>query len=141
MRTTAQESPALSYLSLFRSFGTILCCALPSLLVLLGFGATVATVLSSAPWLVALSRHKGWVFAVLGTLIAGNLVYIYLLSPRLRAQGVACSVGAPEACDTASRVSRVLLWVSAALYAVGLFSAYLLGPILIRLIHRDHPYP
>jgi hypothetical protein len=28
----------LSYLSLFTSFGTLLCCALPSLLVLLGLG-------------------------------------------------------------------------------------------------------
>jgi len=31
-----------TYLSLFTSFATLLCCALPSLLVLLGFGATVA---------------------------------------------------------------------------------------------------
>ena len=30
----------LSYISLFTSFGTLLCCALPSLLVLLGLGAS-----------------------------------------------------------------------------------------------------
>jgi hypothetical protein len=51
-------SGLLSFLSLFTSFGTLLCCALPSLLVLLGLGATVASLLSAAPWLVSLSHHK-----------------------------------------------------------------------------------
>ena len=57
---------ALSFLSLFTSLGTLLCCALPSLLVLFGLGATVATVLSEVPWLVSLSHHKHWVFIVAG---------------------------------------------------------------------------
>jgi hypothetical protein len=115
------ESPFLSYLSLFTSFGTLICCALPSLLVLLGLGATVEAVLSAAPWLVTLSRHKGWVFAVSGTLIAGNLLYVYVLSPRLRARG-----------ETRQLASRILLWVSAGLYLAGFFTAYLMGPILVR---------
>jgi hypothetical protein len=41
--TTQARSGVLGYLSLFTSLGTLLCCALPSLLVLLGLGATVAT--------------------------------------------------------------------------------------------------
>jgi mercuric ion transport protein len=57
---------ALSYLSLFTSLGTLLCCALPSLFVLFGFGATVASVLSQTPWLVAMSHHKQWVFIAAG---------------------------------------------------------------------------
>jgi hypothetical protein len=59
-----RTSGVLSYVSLFTSFGTLLCCALPSLLVLLGLGATVASFLTAVPWLVTLSRHKTWVFAV-----------------------------------------------------------------------------
>ena len=46
------DTGLVSYLSLFTSFGTLLCCALPSLLVLFGLGATVASFLSSLPWLV-----------------------------------------------------------------------------------------
>lgn len=38
------------FLSLFTSFGTLIYCALPSLLVLVGLGATVASFLSAAPW-------------------------------------------------------------------------------------------
>src|SRR3954470_18385189 len=86
----------LSYLSLFTSFGTLLCCALPSLLVLLGLGATVASFLSAAPWLVILSRHKPWVFTISGLLIGGNLLYVYGIAPRLRVAGGTCPTDAPE---------------------------------------------
>jgi hypothetical protein len=122
----------LSYLSLFTSFGTLLCCALPSLLVLLGLGATVASFLSAVPWLVALSRHKTWVFAIAGIMIGGNLIYAYFLAPSLRRQGAACRPDAPDACESASRFSRVVLWVSFAIYTVGVLSAYVLGPLLMR---------
>ena len=126
------RTAVLSYLSLFTSFGTLLCCALPSLLVVLGLGATVASFLSAAPWLVTVSRHKNWVFLVSGALITANFLYIYALAPRLRAQGEACPTDAPGACDTASTVSRAMLWLSAVIYSIGVFTAYLLGPLLMR---------
>jgi len=56
---------------------------------------------------------------------------MYYFSPRLKAQS--CAPGDPSACEAASKFSKVLLWVSAAIYFVGIFSAYLLGPILTRL--------
>lgn len=121
---------AFGFLSLFTSFGTLICCALPSLLVLLGLGATVASFLSAAPWLVTLSRHKGWVFAGAGTLIALNFLYVYALAPRLRAADETCPVDQPSACSTADPVRRAALWMSAAIYVVGFFTAYLLGPLL-----------
>jgi len=126
-----RKSKTLGYLSLFTSLGTLLCCALPALLVLFGLGATVATFLSAAPWLVTLSQHKVWVFAVAGGLIAANFVYVYRLAPRLQAQGTSCPPDAPGACAAASRFSRVVLWISAGIYAVGFLTAYVLGPILI----------
>ena len=58
----SKRSALLSYFSLFTSVGTLLCCALPSLLVLFGLGASVASMLSFLPWLVTLSRHKQWTF-------------------------------------------------------------------------------
>ena len=114
----------LSYLSLFTSVGTLLCCALPSLFVLIGLGATVATVLSAAPWLVAMSHHKNWVFVIAGLLIAGNFTWSY--------KRAACDPGDPAACRSASQFSRAALWFSAVLYAIGCFAAYLLGPIVMR---------
>ena len=126
------RSGAWSFLSLFTSMGTLLCCALPSLFVLFGLGATVASVLSAAPWLVAMSHHKNWVFGIAGLLIGANFAYVYALAPGLRARTRACDPNRPAACEIASRFSRAVLWCSAVLYAVGCFSAYLLGPILVH---------
>lgn len=125
-----RQSRAFGYLSLFTSFGTLICCALPSLLVLFGLGATVASFLSAAPWLVTLSRHKGWVFAGSGTLVALNFAYVYALAPRVRGADQACPTDEQAACGTADRISRLVLWISAAIYVVGFFTAYMLAPIL-----------
>ena len=128
---TSKRSAALNYFSLFTSLSTLSCCALPSLLVLFGLGATVASMLSFMPWLVTLSRHKQWTFAVSGILIALSFANMYYIAPRIRAKE--CTADDPSACEEASRLSRVLLWVSAGIYAVGVFVAYVLGPILSRL--------
>jgi len=130
MRVLTRGDGVLGYLSLFTSLSTLLCCALPSLFVLIGLGATVASVVSAAPWLIAFSRHKNWTFAIAGLLILANFVYVFRLAPRLRAESQACPVDGPSACRTASRVSHWILWVSAGIYGIGLFSAYLLGPLL-----------
>lgn len=116
-----------SYLSLFTSLGTLVCCALPLLLVLLGLGASAASLFSAAPWLVSLSMHKTGVFSIAGLLIFGNLVYVYALVPRLKQQGEACAIDAgPTACDSAGRMSRIALWASAAIWVVGFSVSYLL---------------
>ncbi len=132
MRVPVSQDRFLSYTSLFTSFGTLVCCALPSVLVLIGLGATVASFLTAVPWLVTLSRNKEWVFAISGSLIALNFVYVYWLAPRLRAAGEACPIDEPTACSTADKVSRVTLWTSAAIYLVGFFAAFILGPLLVR---------
>src|SRR5438105_9564706 len=90
MQSTITRAPlrirggALSYLSLFTSLGTLLCCALPSLMVLFGLGATVASVLSEAPWLISMSHHKQWVFIAAGMLITTNFVYVYAIARNFR---------------------------------------------------------
>ena len=128
----ARRAALLNYFSLFSSFGTLICCALPSVLVLLGMGTAVASLLSAAPWLVSLSRHKIWTFSIAGTLIACSFVMTYVIAPRLRA-GEACAADDPTTCGEVSRLSRVLLWGSAIIYSGGFFVAYLLGPLLERL--------
>jgi mercuric ion transport protein len=130
---TRKRSSIASYLSLFTSVSTLLCCALPSVLALLGLGATVASTLSAVPFLVTLSHHKKWVFAISGLLIAASFAYTYSIAPRLKAQELGCDPRDPAACDTASRFSKIVLWISAMLYSVGFFVAFILGPILARM--------
>ena len=124
-----RRSSMLSYFSLFTSVSTLLCCALPSLLVLFGLGASVASFLSFLPWLVTLSRHKAWTFSVSGVLIATSVVNMYYVAPRSKTND-ACDSADPSACREASRVSKVLLWISAVLFCIGFLVAYVLGPFL-----------
>src|SRR5947209_19313862 len=128
----ARRAALLNYFSLFSSFSTLICCALPSVLVLLGMGTTVASLLSAAPWLVSLSRHKIWIFSIAGVLIATSFVMTYAIAPRLR-QGAACEANDPTTWVEVSKVSRLLLWGSAIVWSCGFFVAYLLAPILERL--------
>jgi mercuric ion transport protein len=129
--TTASRSSVLSYFSLFTSLSTLLCCALPSLLVLFGLGASVASTLSFLPWLVALSRHKVLTFGISGALIGCTFVNTYYILPRLSTQE--CKPDNADACVEARRLSGILLWASAAIYAVGFFVAFVLGPILSKI--------
>lgn len=119
------EGRAAVWSALVASIATLLCCALPSLLVLLGLGTTVAAAVSAAPWLVVLSRHKAWVFTAAGLLIAGSRMYIRYVVPRVTAPGAACW-------PALTRATRAVWWTSAILYAAGFFVAYMLGPVLER---------
>src|SRR5580693_9707898 len=114
----AKKAALLNYFSLFSSFSTLICCALPSVLVLLGMGTAVASLLSAAPWLVDLSRHKIWTFSIAGVLIAMSFVMTYLIAPRLR-QGEACDADDPTTCGEVSKLSRVILWGSAVIWSCG----------------------
>jgi hypothetical protein len=95
-------------------------------------GTAVASLLSAAPWLVSLSRHKIWTFSIAGTLIAASFVMTYLIAPRLRT-GDHCDANDPTTCGEVSRLSRFVLWGSALIWSGGFFVAYLLGPILERM--------
>ena len=120
------DARAAVWASLAATLGTLICCALPSLLVLLGFGTTVAAAVSAAPWLVVLSQNKVWVFLAAGLLIVGSRLYSEYLAPRLVTKGASC----PPALG---RVTRFAWWGSVGLYAVGFFVAFMLGPILMWL--------
>lgn len=128
--TFFRENRLPAYFALFASLSTLVCCALPSLLVLVGMGASVATMLSVAPWLVALSRHKELVFAASGLMIAANAYYVYRVVPRLLVSRGVCQPGDESACAAASRFSRATLLASAAVYVAGFFVAFMLAPIL-----------
>jgi mercuric ion transport protein len=128
----ARRAALLNYFSLFSSFSTLICCALPSVLVLLGMGTTVASLLSAAPWLVSLSRHKIWTFSIAGILISMSFVMTYFIAPRLRV-GEVCDADDPTTCGEVNKVSRAILWASAVIWSCGFFVAYLLGPILERI--------
>lgn len=110
--------------ALLLASGTLLCCALPILLVSLGMGATVAAWVSGAPWLVALSHYKGWMFAVSGAGLLGAGFLLYR-------PGRTCPADARLArlCAVADRWNRRVLGLAGVLWLIGALAAYLLLPL------------
>jgi len=119
---------SVSWLTLFTSTGTLICCALPILFVMLGLGATVAAVTSAVPFLVTLALHKVWVFAGSGLML---LISEWLLNRPGRACPSDPELG--RLCDRAQHWNRRIHGFSAAIWGVGLFAAYLALPLRIWL--------
>jgi mercuric ion transport protein len=104
--------------------GTLVCCALPIALVAVGAGSVVASLVSTAPWLAALSRHKGWVFAISGLILVVNYWVLY------RDHGAACQPGGVcHPSHPAGRWMRRIHWGSVALYVIGFTASYFSLPI------------
>ncbi len=61
-----------SVLSLFASSSTLVCCALPALLVALGAGAALSSLVAVFPQVVWLSEHKVGLFVFAGLAIAAS---------------------------------------------------------------------
>ena len=122
---------ALSFGTLFLSTGTLLCCALPILLVSLGLGAAVAGMIGAAPWLVILSQHKVWLFAGTFLLLAGGGWVVYR-------PGRACPTDRElaRACAVADRWNRRVWWFALSIWAIGTFMAYLWLPLRQALAHQ-----
>jgi hypothetical protein len=116
----------LSFLSLFSSLGTLVCCALPALLVSLGLGATLISVLGTFPQLIWLSEHKISVF-----IVAGVLLTLSGLSRWVSVRSE-CPVDSSngENCRTAKSISTPVFYVSIILYCVGAFFAFV-APYLV----------
>jgi hypothetical protein len=116
-----------SAFSLFTSTGTLICCALPALFVTLGMGATLAGLVSAAPWLITISKYKVWVFAGAGVM----LVLAAWLQYRARHLPCPADARLAVACARTRRVSWIVLGVSVAVYATGFFFAFLADDLLV----------
>ena len=119
-------SKRLNVFSLFTSFSTLICCALPALLVTLGAGAVLSTVVSNVPQLVWISNHKPEVFGLAGLML---LVAGYF---QWRARHAPCPAD-PElaaVCQRARRHARWIYWISVAICATGAWFAFV-APLLV----------
>jgi hypothetical protein len=116
----------LTFVSLFTSTGTLLCCALPSLLVALGAGAALSTLVATVPGLVWVSEYKEVVFGAAGVMLAlsGWLQWRVRFAP--------CPIDAAQrdACLRTRKTSQQVYLASVALYAIGGWFAFV-QPLLI----------
>lgn len=109
-----------AWLSLFTSFGTLLCCAIPSLLVTLGMGATLVSFLGKFPQLIWLSEHKAWLF---GTSLVMLTVTFFV---RRWSANRPCPIEAREACERTKKWSGVVFWIAVMINLFGVFFTFVL---------------
>ncbi len=117
----------LSTLSLFTSAGTLICCALPALLVTLGMGAVMAGLISTVPWITALSEYKIILFTVAGLL----LLFAAFMQWQARNAPCPADPAKAKACTRLRKISIASLVLSFVIYAIGFFFAFLAADLLL----------
>jgi len=110
----------ISLLTLFSSGGTLICCALPALLVSLGAGAVMASVVSSVPQIVWFSEHKLGVFIFAGVMLSIS----GLLQWQARSLPCPSDKALAELCNK-TRVNSLRIYVfSVCVFLIGGFMAF-----------------
>jgi hypothetical protein len=112
-------------LSALASSATLVCCVLPALLISVGAGAALASVVSQFPQLIWLSQHKALVFGFAGLMLALSAVLI-----RWQ-RSLPCPIDsiAVRQCARLRRVSTALFGFAALAYLIGVLFAFVLPRI------------
>ena len=122
---TARAGNKWGWLTIFASTTTLLCCALPILLVTVGLGAVSAAMFANVPFLTFLAMHKLWLFIFSFFMLAISFWSVYRPGrtcppdPELAAQ-----------CAKADIWNKRVLIVSSTMWVVGFTAAYLSVPLL-----------
>ena len=110
----------LAFASLFTSTGTLICCALPALLVTLGAGAALSTLVAYVPGLVWISEYKELVFGLAGLMLVAS----GWLQWRARFAPCPLDPTLRDACLRTRKISQRVYGASVAIYAVGGWFAF-----------------
>ena len=117
----------VNYLSLFTSSGTIICCALPALLVSIGAGAALSSFITVFPQLVILSIYKIPIFigAFIILIISGIMQY--------QTKSMPCPADKKQAyaCMQARKLSMVIYFTSLGIFLIGLLFAFII-PLFMK---------
>ncbi len=121
-------STRFSWLTLFASTGTLICCALPIIFVSLGLGAVVASLTSTFPWLIWLSLHKSWIF-----LGSGFILFIAAWLIYGAKRHCPTDVHLAQLCQRSQRWNKRIFWGSVIIWSIGFFAAFLALPLRLWL--------
>lgn len=110
-----------AFLSLFTSASTLVCCALPAVVVTVAGGAAMAGLVTNFPQLVWLSEHKVELFVIAGVLLtaAGFIQWKNRNAP--------CPIEprAAKVCMRLRRMNAYIFGFSALMYLTGFFFAFI----------------
>lgn len=108
-------------LSLFTSFSTLICCALPALLISIGMGASLASFVSAFPWIIFISKYKIQTFILAAALL---IISVYLFWQGRNAPCPSDPIQA-KICSKLRFINIIMLFISLVTYLVGFFFAFI----------------
>lgn len=115
----------LPFFTLFTSLSTLLCCALPALLISLGLGTAMISLTSNFPAIIWLSKYKLILFIISGILLSVSGYFTYR-----KGQSCPTDPKLAETCMKVRKFNKIILWVSVTIYLIGLFFAYIINYFL-----------
>jgi hypothetical protein len=116
-----------SWVALFASSGTLICCALPALLVAIGAGAVLSSLVATVPGLVWISEYKEAVFGFAGVMLAVSGV----LQWQNRFAPCPTDPALRDACMRTRKTSARIYLISVVVYLLGGWFAFV-QPLLQR---------
>lgn len=122
------KSLAVSMIALLASSGTLVCCALPIILVSLGLGSVVAALNVQLPFLSSLADYKFWTFMVSGGLLLFAAWQLYATRNTCPADPKLVA-----ACARIKKITTKLLIIASVIWMIGFIAAYIALPIRIWL--------
>jgi hypothetical protein len=110
-----------SVLSLFTSSGTLICCTLPALLVGIGAGAVMSSLVANVPQLVWFSEHKVEVFLFAAVM----LVLSGLMQWQAKSLPCPADPRLAETCMATRKTSMRVYLISVLIFLIGGFFAFI----------------
>ncbi len=120
------DDKTTNFISLFASSSTLICCALPAIFVVLGAGASFASLITVFPFLITLSQYKLYItlFALIMLVLAGYINYKTFYMP--------CPVD-PELgklCMKTRKRSRYIYYLSLLLFIFATIFTYIIPRLI-----------
>lgn len=108
--------------ALLASTSTLICCVLPAVLVSVGAGAALVSLVAAVPQLIWLSGHKGLVFGIAAAALLASGALLW------RARRLPCPTDpvAAESCMRLRRTSQRLYALAVIAFGVGTAFAFVL---------------
>ena len=112
---------SISFLTLFSSTSTLLCCALPALLITIGAGGVMASIYANVPGYTTFVGNKNLLFIIAAVLLIINGLFLWFN------RNAPCPLDAKKAktCMQTRKMSRTIYFISIGIYCVGFFFSFL----------------
>ncbi len=118
------NKPYLRWITLFLTSGTLLCCALPILLVTLGLGSVVAAMSYNLPGFLFLAEHKIWTLSL-------SFIFLLFLAWVVWRPQQNCPLDPKLSiiCQATKKWNKRIFILSMIIWFIGFFTSVLLLPL------------